>query len=153
MSQNPQSSKNFLSYRDIDHLPCLANSSPDSLEISDLIKPESHRNDILHSPTFRISTSVKSLWPHQRYILLFTCSVSCAYFCSNHALVTIDSFSLNWPKNCGLSAMTTTAFCTVLLVTSGGLRRSSLASICRVHEMPKMEVGALFSVAFRRRVK
>lgn len=38
--------------------------------------------------------------------------------------------------------MTTTAFCTVLRVTSGGRLRSSLASNCLVQEIPKAEVEA-----------
>jgi hypothetical protein len=57
------------------------------------------------------------------------------------------------PKYCGLSAMTTTAFCTVERVTSAGRTRSWAASIWRVHEMPKREVAGAESVAGRRRVK
>lgn len=49
--------------------------------------------------------------------------------------------------------ITTTAFCTVDLVTSSGLLMSLLASICRVHDMPKREVGGSEAVAFRRSVK
>ena len=49
--------------------------------------------------------------------------------------------------------MATTAFCTVLLVTSAGFLMSWLASICLVHDMPKTEIGGLVSVALRRRVK
>lgn len=75
------------------------------------------------------------------------------YFCANHAPVTIESFSLSWPKNCGLSAMATTAFCTVLLVTSGGRCNSSLESICRVQEIPKTDVAGRFGLVRRRRVK
>jgi hypothetical protein len=42
------------------------------------------------------------------------------YLWANHADVTIDNFSRNVPKCCGPSVTTTTAFCTVDLVTSGG---------------------------------
>ena len=117
------------------------------------LSPRPYQNDISHSPTFRMSTSVKSLCFHEPYTLLIREHIPGAYFCRNQAPVTIESFSLNCPKHCGLSATTTTAFCTVLLVTSGGLFRSSLASICRVHDMPKTEVGGLVAVAFWRRVK
>lgn len=75
------------------------------------------------------------------------------YFCANHAPVTIESLSLSRPKNCGLSVMATTAFCTVLLVTSTGRCTSSLESICRVQEMPKTDVAAPFEFVRRRRVK
>lgn len=49
--------------------------------------------------------------------------------------------------------MATTAFCTVLLVTSAGRRTSSLESICRVQEMPKTDVAGPFELVRRRRVK
>lgn len=49
--------------------------------------------------------------------------------------------------------MATTAFCTVLRVTSEGRYRSALASICLVHEIPKTDVAGLSEVACRRRVK
>lgn len=75
------------------------------------------------------------------------------HLCANHALVTIDNFSLNCPKYCGLSAMTTTPFCTVLLVTSAGRLIKSAASICRAHDMPKRDVAGWVGVALWRRVK
>lgn len=49
--------------------------------------------------------------------------------------------------------MATTAFCTVLLVTSTGRCKSSLESICRVQEIPKTDVAGLFELVRRRRVK
>ena len=67
--------------------------------------------------------------------------------------MTIESLSLSRPKNCGLSVMATTAFCTVLLVTSTGRCTSSLESICRVQEIPKTDVAAPFEFVRRRRVK
>lgn len=63
------------------------------------------------------------------------------------------SFSRNCPKNCGLSAIVTTAFCTVLRVTSAGRLCNWLASSCLVHDIPKSDVAGVCSVAFRRRVK
>jgi hypothetical protein len=74
-------------------------------------------------------------------------------FCANQAATTTPSCALMAPKQCGLSLITTTAFCTVLLVTSAGLLISRLASNCRVHDMPKSEVAASVEVAERRRVK
>lgn len=102
-----------------------------------------------HTPTFSISTSVKSLIP----LALLLHRQRLPYFCANHAPVTIESFSLSCPKNCGLSAMATTAFCTVLLVTSEGRRISSLASICLVHDIPNTDVAGPVEQASRRRVK
>ena len=67
------------------------------------------------------------------------------HLCANHAVVTMDSFSLIWPKAWGLSVMTTTAFCTVDRVTSGGRLSRSFASIWRVHEMPNSDVARRFS--------
>jgi hypothetical protein len=49
--------------------------------------------------------------------------------------------------------MTTTAFCTVLRVTSAGRFIRALESSWRVQEMPKRLVAACLSVASRRRVK
>ena len=49
--------------------------------------------------------------------------------------------------------MVTTAFCTVLRVTSAGRFRRLFESICRVQDIPKTEVAGLETVAFRRRVK
>lgn len=49
--------------------------------------------------------------------------------------------------------MTTTAFCTVDRVTSGGLLSNCEASICRVHDIPKREVAGESPTAGRRRVK
>lgn len=49
--------------------------------------------------------------------------------------------------------MTTTAFWTVERVTSEGRESSCEASICRVQEMPKREVGGMLLRAGRRRVK
>ncbi len=99
----------------------------------------------VHSPTFKISTSEKSL-DHCQYPARPT-PVRPPYFCANQAPVTMLSFSLNCPKHCGLSAIATTAFCTVLLVTSAGRLWSSLASNCRVHDIPKTEVGPELLVA------
>lgn len=67
--------------------------------------------------------------------------------------MTTDSFSLNCPTPCGLSVTTTTAFCTVDLVTSGVLFIRRLESICLEHEIPKSEVAGSVAVSFRRRVK
>ena len=63
------------------------------------------------------------------------------------------NFSLSLPKNLGLSAIATTAFCTVLLVTSSGRFTSCLASNCRVHDMAKTEEAGREDVAFLRSVK
>ena len=65
----------------------------------------------------------------------------------------MDNFSLKCPNDCGLSAIATTAFCTVLLVTSAGRLRRSFASICLVHDIPKTEQGGREEVARRRSVK
>ena len=65
-----------------------------------------------------------------------------AYLCANHAAVTTPSCALIAPKCCGLSVTTTSAFCTVLLVTSAGRSINSLAGSCRVHDMPKRLVAA-----------
>lgn len=51
------------------------------------------------------------------------------------------SLSRNMPKNCGLSAMTTTAFWTVDRVTSAGRLISCDESNCRVQEMPNSDVA------------
>jgi hypothetical protein len=75
------------------------------------------------------------------------------YRCANHADVTIDNFSLNGPKCSGPSVTTTTAFCTVDLVTSGGRWINVLASICLVQEIPKSDVAGCGGVASRRSVK
>jgi hypothetical protein len=85
----------------------------------------------------------------------FKISTSSKFLCWNHAFVTIPSFSRTCPKACGLSAITTTAFCTVLLVTSLGLSWSFADSSCRVQDMPKSEeaLGWLGGSAFCRRVK
>jgi hypothetical protein len=50
------------------------------------------------------------------------------YLCANHAAVTTPSCALIAPKCCGLSLMTTTAFWTVLRVTSAGRSINKLAS-------------------------
>ena len=63
------------------------------------------------------------------------------------------NFSLSGPKNRGLFVTATTAFCTVLRVTSAGRSINSLELICLVHEMPKTDVAGLDAVAFRRSVK
>lgn len=101
---------------------------------SSLSSPRSFSSARLSWNRLRISVSLKSRW-------------------SNQACVTTLSRSLTVPKLWGLSAMTTTAFCTVDRVTSGGRSISSEASICRVHAMPKREVAGSVSVAGRRRVK
>lgn len=76
------------------------------------------------------------------------------YRCANQADVTMDNFSRNVPKCCGRSVTTTTAFCTVDLVTSGERLRSWLEAICRVHEMPKRDDASFWlGVASRRSVK
>lgn len=82
----------------------------------------------------RISVSVNSRW-------------------ANQAWVTMLSRSRSMPKNCGLSAITTTAFWTVERVTSAGRLMSSEESSCRVHDMPNSDVAASFSVFGRSNVK
>ena len=74
-------------------------------------------------------------------------------FCANHAAVTTPSCALIAAKYCGLSLTTTTAFCTVLRVTSAGRSINLLASSWRVHDMPnRLDAGA-FSVSARLKVK
>lgn len=65
------------------------------------------------------------------------------HFCANHALVTTLNFSLTALNVCGLSVITTTAFCTTLRVTSFGRFFSSVASSCRVQLIPKSERGGV----------
>lgn len=84
---------------------------------------------------------------------LFKISVSENSLCANQAFVTTLSRSRNMPKNCGESAITTTAFWTVDRVTSAGRLRRAEASICRVQEMPKRDVEGRSLWAGRRRVK
>ena len=79
--------------------------------------------------------------------------LSMAYLCANHAAVTTPNCALIAPKCCGLSVTTTTAFCTVLRVTSAGRSINSLAGSCRVHDIPKRLVAAWEGVAERRSVK
>jgi hypothetical protein len=97
--------------------------------------------------TFKISVSVKFLaaLSAKTFHQLF---VHPPYLCANHAPVTADNFSLNCPKCCGSSVITTTAFCTVDRVTSAGRSISKLASICREHDIPNNDeaVSCLFSV-------
>lgn len=50
----------------------------------------------------------------------------------------------------GCVAMTTTAFCTILRVTSLGRTRSSDAESCLLHEIPKRVVFAGTSVSIVR---
>lgn len=64
--------------------------------------------------------SLRSSNPHPNHVWALP-PVHVTYRCANHADVTTDNFSLNCPTLCGLSVTTTTAFCTVDLVTSGGL--------------------------------
>lgn len=78
-------------------------------------------------------------------------AIQVTYLCANQAPVTIESFSRMWPNSCGLYAITTTAFWTVLLVTSAGRSSKCVASICRVHEIPNIDVAGEVEVA--RRVK
>jgi hypothetical protein len=73
--------------------------------------------------------------------------------CANHAVVTADNLSLSCPNRCGCDVTTTTAFCTVDLVTSGDLFFSLPAEICLVHDIPNSDVAGNVSVAFRRSVK
>jgi hypothetical protein len=73
--------------------------------------------------------------------------------CANHAFVTIDSFSFNCPKYCGLSHIATTAFCFVDRVTSAGRFMRALESIWRVHATPNREDALRVSVFFSRSVK
>jgi hypothetical protein len=75
------------------------------------------------------------------------------YRCANQAEVTTESFSRNWPTRCGVSVTTTTAFCTVDRVTSGGRLISRLESIWREQAIPKREVAGVVDVSFRQRVK
>lgn len=77
----------------------------------------------------------------------------CPYFCANQALVTTLSFSLTALKACGVSVMSTTAFCTVLLVTSFGRLMSWVASSCRVQLMPKRDLDVVVEDCFWTRVK
>ena len=94
-------------------------------------------------------------WFRASELRTFKISTSSKFRCWNHAFVTIPSLSRTCPKACGLSAITTTAFCTVLLVTSLGLSWSLADSSCRVQDMPKSEEawGWLGGSAFCRRVK
>ncbi|PHH59213.1 hypothetical protein CDD81_3568 [Ophiocordyceps australis] len=82
----------------------------------------------------KMSTSVKSRW-------------------ANQAWVTMLRRSRSMPKKRGLSAMTTTAFCTVERVTSAGRLMSCEASSCRVQDMPKSDVAGSASVFGLSRVK
>lgn len=75
------------------------------------------------------------------------------YLCANHADVTMDNFSRNVPKCCGLSVTTTTAFWTVDRVTSGDRLIRELAGSCLVQDIPNSEVARCEEVASRRRVK
>jgi len=75
------------------------------------------------------------------------------YRCANQAEVTMDNFSLNCPTSCGLSVTTTSAFCTVDLVTSGERLIRRFESICLEHEMPNSDVAGSVAVAFRWSVK
>ena len=135
---------------DPDHLGYPVGLLPDFLGTPIPVQPDPVNGAISHSPTFNMSTSVKSLrsvsvqgsTPPQR-----------PYLCANHAPVTIDSFSRTCPKDCGPSAMTTTAFCTVLLVTSAGRFKSSFESTCRVQDIPKTDVAGVLEFVLRRRVK
>ena len=102
-----------------------------------------------HPPTLTISTSLKSLY----FFNFRSPSHLNAYFCANHAPVTMLSFSRNCPKHLGSPVIATTAFWTVLLVTSVGRSMSSLESIWRVHEMPNRDVAGDVEVAFCRSVK
>lgn len=103
--------------------------------------------------TSRISISPKSLDEHQPLhvcIPLFRHSFGEAYFCANQAFVTTLSFSLMAVNVCGFSVMTTTAFCTVLRVTSAGRLSSSLESSWRVQLMPNSErSGVLFKTSVK----
>lgn len=67
--------------------------------------------------------------------------------------MTTANLCLNCPNPLGLSVTQTTAFCTVLLVTSFGLLIKSLASSCRVQDIPNAEVneGEDDEAGFRRR--
>ena len=68
-------------------------------------------------------------------------SRSLKFRCANQACVTALSCCFRWPKKTvGESATTTTAFCTVLLVTSAGRSISCRESSCRVQAMPKSVV-------------
>src|SRR6202034_801943 len=66
--------------------------------------------------------------------------------CANHAVVTADNLSLRCPNRCGCDVTTTTAFCTVDLVTSGDLFFSLPAEICLVHDIPNSDVAGNVSV-------
>lgn len=121
--------------------------------LQDMSEPMYSQRASIYIPTCKISSSVKSLEPipvshsdiiHSRCLPL-------SYFCANHARVTTLNFSLTALNVCGLSVMTTTAFCTVLLVTSLGRSISSFASSCRVQLIPNRDRG--FSDLWRTRVK
>jgi hypothetical protein len=73
--------------------------------------------------------------------------------CANQAFVIMESFSRSCPKWCGLSDMTTTAFCTVERVTSAGLLTRVEASICLVQAIPNNDVAGRAAEASFRRVK
>ena len=60
---------------------------------------------------------------------------------ANQAWVTMLSLSRSMPKCWGLSAITTTAFWTVDLVTSAGRVMRCDESSCRVQEMPNNDVA------------
>lgn len=75
------------------------------------------------------------------------------YRCANHAEVTTESFSLNCPTLWGLSVTTTTAFCTVERVTSGGRLSKSLESIWREQAIPKSDLAGISGASFWRNVK
>jgi len=63
------------------------------------------------------------------------------YSCANQAAVTTPRRSLNSPMPLAVGEITTTAFCTVLLVTSADLRFNFSALICRVQAIPNRLVA------------
>ena len=138
-------------YPDTDHPRYLVNFSQGYPEIAANSQIDHSMSEADHSPTFKMSMSAKSLC-YLNDLILYDMSIS-PYFCANHAPVTMLNFSRRCPKDCGLPAMTTTAFCTVLRVTSAGRFCNWSAAICRVQDIPKTEVALPLPAAFRRSVK
>ena len=119
------------------------------LEFLDL--SQTLRAEAPESTTFRISMSEKSLENYQHFSRSDEPKLR-THSCANHAAVTVDSLSRSCPNCCGCAVTTTTAFCTVDLVTSEDLFFSLLAGICLVHDIPNKEVTGELSL-FRRSVK
>ena len=100
-----------------------------------------------HAPTFKIEISEKSLLigssALHHHSHLHQSGTLTTYSCANHAAVTAPSLSLNSPNPLAVELTTTTAFCTVDLVTSADLRFNLSERIWRVQAMPKRLVDVL----------